>query len=104
MSGSDLQEFQNILKATKKPVFALVSASWCNPCKIIKPAFHEKSKDESENASFIVIDADEGTDICVHYEITTVPTVLVFKNDQLLDRFSGSNIEHFNIFVSKYNK
>jgi thioredoxin 1 len=102
MSDSDLQEFKSILKSTKKPVFAIVSATWCNPCKILKPIFEEKSKDESENASFITIDADECADICIHYEIITVPTVLAFKNEKLLDRFSGSNIEQFNKFINKY--
>jgi thioredoxin-like negative regulator of GroEL len=95
-------EFKNFLKVTKKPIFVLVSASWCNPCKILKPVFEEKCKDESKNASFILIDADDSTDICIYYQVATVPTVLAFKNEQLLDRFSGSNIDHFKKFVDKY--
>jgi thioredoxin-like negative regulator of GroEL len=104
MSESDLQEFKKFLQSTKKPVFVLVSAVWCEPCEKIKPVFENKSKDESKNASFIIVDADEATDICINYEISTVPTVLVFKNGHILDRFSGSTIEVLNKFIEKYLK
>lgn len=102
--SSDLQEFQKLVSSTQKPVFAMVSATWCNPCKLIKPEFKSKSEVHKDNATFVIIDADESQEICSHYGITSIPTILVFKNgiSDVVDQFSGSNIDVFNKFLNKH--
>ena len=101
---SEIENFHKVIKSTAKPVFAMVSATWCNPCKIIKPEFMGKSETEKDKATFILIDADESQELCMHYEITAIPTIMVFKNSDtdVLERFSGSNLDSFNKFVNKH--
>jgi len=102
--ATELEKFKEVVMATKKPVFAMVSASWCNPCKLIKPEFKAKSDTEKDNATFILIDADESPDLCSEFNVTAIPTVLVFKRSipEVADVFSGSNVDNFNKFIKKH--
>jgi thioredoxin 1 len=99
-----INEFESLISDTKTPVFVMVSATWCNPCRLIKPEFINRSQTDSKKATFIIVDADECEDICKKYNILTIPTILVFKNSslQVVDKFSGSNTGKFNEFIDKH--
>ncbi|MDL2059492.1 thioredoxin family protein [Mesosutterella sp. AGMB02718] len=65
-------------------------ASWCTPCKMMKPAWEKVEKDYKGKISFVHIDIDEHPDIARALGISAVPTQILFdRKCKLLDAHSG---------------
>lgn len=64
------------------------SATWCGPCKMLAPIFHELAE-ETADVDFFNADVDENRGLAEKYGIQGVPSVLVFKNGELADRSIG---------------
>ncbi len=64
-------------------------ATWCGPCKMLAPVFEDLSNEMSENVSFFKVDIDESLDLAREYGINTVPTMLIFKNGEVVDKMIG---------------
>lgn len=64
-----------------------VYASWCGPCKMISPNI-EKVK-EMLGIKVIKIDADENLDVVKEYSISSIPTLMLFKNKKLISTTVG---------------
>jgi thioredoxin 1 len=64
------------------------SATWCGPCRMLAPVMNE-IKSKYPNVKFEDIDVDEYNQDIEKYSVTSVPTVIIEKNGQLLERFSG---------------
>jgi thioredoxin 1 len=64
------------------------SATWCGPCKVLAPIF-DQVKSEISGVSFVDIDVDRNKDITSKYLVSSVPTVIIEKNGELINRFSG---------------
>lgn len=68
------------------------TAVWCNPCRILKPllekleAFHDKTP-------FITVDVDAHPDLSARFGVTSMPTVMIFKDGQLVQTIVGLNPE-----------
>jgi thioredoxin 1 len=66
------------------------SASWCGPCKTLKPIFEEvRSSYGSGIVKFEEYDVDESSDVASKYNIRSVPTVIIEKNGKEVGRFAG---------------
>ena len=63
-------------------------ADWCGPCKMLAPIFDEISK-EMEDVAFYKVDVDQSIDKAYEYKVSSVPTVLIFKDGELVDKFVG---------------
>lgn len=64
------------------------SASWCGPCRMLAPVMNE-IKSKYPNVKFEDIDIDMYVEDTEKYSVTSVPTVIIEKNGQLLERFTG---------------
>jgi thioredoxin 1 len=64
------------------------SASWCGPCKILAPIF-DQVKSEVSGVSFLDVDVDENRDLAFMKSVSSVPTVIIEKNGEVVSRFSG---------------
>ncbi len=62
-------------------------ADWCGPCRSFSPIFKEFS-DENYDVKCVKIDVDKTT-IAKNYKVMNIPTILLFKNGEILDRFVG---------------
>lgn len=69
-------------------------AKWCGPCKSLIPRL-ESIENLYPNVKFVKIDVDENMDIALDMGIRSVPTVIVFKGNKLVNRSSGANSESF---------
>lgn len=64
------------------------TAAWCGPCKQLAPLF-EQLQAEITEASFETIDVDQNREEVVKYVVTSVPTVVIEKDGEMVKRFVG---------------
>lgn len=63
-------------------------AKWCGPCKL-QSQIMKKAANDIENVLFYKIDIDEADEIVIEYQITSVPTLLFFKNGKIIKKRVG---------------
>lgn len=63
-------------------------ATWCGPCKMLSPVIEELAK-ENPTISIIKIDVDEHEDLAREYAVMSIPTVLLFKDGQIVKKQVG---------------
>lgn len=74
-----------------KPVVVDFWAAWCMPCKVFAPVFEELSSELGDIADFGKVNIDENNDLASKYGITSIPTLVVFKDGEEVDRLIGVN-------------
>jgi thioredoxin 1 len=87
MELSDNDFESQVLQATE-PVLVDFWAPWCQPCRMIAPVVEELAK---ENAGLKVakINIDNSPNVATQFGVTSIPTLIVFKNGEVVDRFMG---------------
>ncbi|KGJ49978.1 thioredoxin [Paraclostridium dentum] len=63
-------------------------ATWCGPCKMLAPVF-ESVSEELNNAKFVKVDIDESLELAQKFGISTVPTMMIFKDGKVVDKLVG---------------
>jgi thioredoxin 1 len=63
-------------------------APWCGPCKMLDPVLHEL-KDEMPNVAFKFVDVEKEPDQAERFEVMGIPRVLIFKDDEIVEDFTG---------------
>ena len=67
------------------------TADWCGPCKKVRPIVEELTKD---GYSFQIIDVDIEKELVKKFEISSVPTFILFKNEKSIKRVSGAQTKN----------
>ena len=65
-------------------------ATWCGPCQQFAPTFKQAASQLEPNARFIKIETEAEQTISAKYSIRSIPTLVMFKNGQEIDRVSGA--------------
>lgn len=68
----------------------LFGAEWCNSCHALKPKFYDEVKKLDIRYDVIDVETDEGVELSTKYQVRNVPTILIFKNKELVGRETGS--------------
>ena len=64
-------------------------APWCGPCKMLGPVFEEAEKEVNGKAVLAKINVDEQQDLAVRFGVTSIPTLILFKNGKEVKRSLG---------------
>lgn len=64
-------------------------ADWCMPCQMIAPIIEEISNEKAE-VKFFKINVDETPDVAIKYGVSSIPTLLVFKDGELINKAVGA--------------
>lgn len=81
--------FAEILN-TEMPVMVDFWATWCGPCKAIAPIVDELATEYEGKALICKCNVDECDDVPMNYNIRSIPTLLFFKNGEVIDRHVGA--------------
>lgn len=82
-------EFVNEVEYKEGVVVVDFFATWCGPCKMLSPVFESLAEEMEDKADFFKVDIDESMDLAQKFTVTTVPTVIVFKDGKEKDRLVG---------------
>ncbi|RZJ38430.1 MAG: thioredoxin [Chryseobacterium sp.] len=83
------QSFQETVLNSDKPVLVDFWAAWCGPCRMLGPIIEEVANDFEGRAIVGKVDVDNNQQISVDYGIRNIPTVLIFKNGEVVDKIVG---------------
>jgi thioredoxin 1 len=77
-----------VLKSAQ-PVLVDFWAEWCQPCRMLAPTIEKLATDYAGKVKVGKVDTDSNRDISMKYGISAIPTVILFKNGQVAQKFVG---------------
>lgn len=80
--------FQEIINANE-PVLVDFYAEWCGPCKQMPPILKDLKDKMGEQIRIFKVNVDQHNDVAAHFEVTSIPTLMIFKKGTLLWREPG---------------
>jgi thioredoxin len=78
------------LLADGKLVIVDFWATWCGPCRMLSPLLDEVEEEMAEKITVVKVNVDDADEIAMRYRIMSIPTLLFFKNGQLVDKSVGA--------------
>lgn len=82
--------FEEVVLKSNKPVLVDFWAEWCGPCRMVGPIVEELAKEYDGKAVVGKINVDFNPNVAMKYGIRSIPTLLFFKNGQMVDRHVGA--------------
>jgi thioredoxin 1 len=86
LSGSDFE-----VEVLKSPLPTLVDfwAPWCGPCRMVGPIIEQLAAERANSVKLAKLNVDESPDVAAAYGVHSIPTLIIFKDGEVVDRFVG---------------
>lgn len=82
-------DFDEVVLGAKEPVLVDFFATWCGPCNMLAPIIEEVADEVQGKAHVFKVDIDECRDIAMRYNVSSVPTLMLFKNGEAVKKSVG---------------
>jgi len=100
LDGASFKEF---VTSAKNPVLVDFWAPWCGPCKMIAPVVEEIAAEYAGKLQVAKLNVDENQKTASDFQVSSIPTLIMFKNGQELERAIGFKTKgDLKKFVDKY--
>ena len=83
------QNFEQEVINSETPVLVDLWAEWCMPCRMLAPTIDKIAKDYAGTVKVGTLDTDANRDVSIKYGISAIPTVILFKGGQVVQKFVG---------------
>ncbi len=83
-------KFEEVVLNSDKPVIVDFWAEWCGPCRMVGPVVKELSEDYGDKILVTKMDVDSNPNTAVKFGIRNIPTILFFKNGEIVDKQVGA--------------
>ena len=81
--------FQSEVLESSQPVLIDFTAVWCGPCKMLDPVVKQLANEWDGKVRVFKLDVDDNPDLAMNYQVMGVPTLMLFKNGQPVERVTG---------------
>ncbi|MEG3439942.1 thioredoxin [Pannus brasiliensis CCIBt3594] len=85
----EFSSFQDLLDNSPIPVLVDFYATWCGPCQMMAPILEQTGLYFKNRLQIVKIDSDKYPNIANQYQVHALPTLMLFKNGQPIDRVEG---------------
>lgn len=92
VTGTD-QNFQDEVLKSDKPVLVDFWATWCGPCKIVKPVVEKLAGQYDGKVKVVEVDVDQNPQVSGQFGIMSIPTLMFFRNGQPVKTMIGAQGE-----------
>jgi thioredoxin 1 len=81
--------FDSEVLSSSQPVLVDFWAPWCAPCRMIAPVLEQLSGENADSVKIVKVNVDDSPGIAAGYGISSIPTIMLFKGGQVVERFIG---------------
>jgi len=81
--------FQELLSSSQKLILVDFYATWCGPCQMMASILDQVNTRMSDRVQVVKVDTDNYPDLATNYQVHALPTLVLFKNGQQVDRIEG---------------
>jgi len=82
--------FEELIRTHDKPILVDFWAEWCGPCRMVSPVVEQLAREWKGRITVIKINTDQKPEISASYNISGIPTIILFKNGKEAHRVSGA--------------
>lgn len=96
------KNFEEEVFKSEKPVLVDFFATWCGPCQMLAPIITEIAEENGDKIKVAKVNVDEQQELAIKYDVSSIPTLIVFKNGNIANKVVGfhSKEEIINILMS----
>lgn len=85
----DSKNFEKAVTESGKPVLIDFFATWCAPCRMLNPILEDINEELNKEVDIYKLNIDDSLEIAKQYNVLSVPTIVLFKNGEEVDRLIG---------------